>query len=158
MCSPTCQAVQLSQESEVSALCKQGAAQGHAAAHGSLTLALDKQTSLGAFNLAFALTIDAAPWYCCVWQLSVTPFSSCGGWGCVNVAAEIRPLLQVTGSEPDGAIVIRDPNTKRVVAMALVIEGESCGQGETGTMPTKQGQHRGLSVPRYSLAQSCTCL
>ena len=57
--------------------------------------------------------------------LSHLPAAVRGG-GCVNAAAEIRPPLQVKGSEPDGTVVIRDPNTKRVVAMALVIEGESC--------------------------------
>ena len=49
-----------------------------------------------------------------------------GGGACVNLAAEMRPPLQVKGLEPDGTIVSRDPNTKRVVAMALVIECESC--------------------------------
>ena len=80
-----------------------------------------------------------------------------GDGGSVNVAAEIRSPLQVTGWEPGGAVAIRDPKTNRVVAMALVIEGESCGQGDTGTMPMKQGQNRcqGTGWPFPADARDC---
>ena len=93
----------------MSALCQEGVTQGQQL-HMRPDTCIAQVGQLGFLDLAFAITIDAAPWYCHVWQSCVTPSSSCDGvGGCFNVAADSRPHSRTFGWSQMGQSSSRTP-------------------------------------------------